>query len=245
MITCYIVDDEAHAIEVLERYIAQTPGVELVGSTENPLLALEAISQGKVEPEIVFADVDMPQLSGVDLADLIAPHARVVFTTAYPNFAVDAFDKNAVDYLLKPITYERFLKSLNKIRERRPASPACAKPLEEACYFFVKSEVKGKLERVDLADILYVEALHNYVRIHLTHKKIITYLTMKELEAQLPAASFSRVHKSFIVHNNKVKAVEGNQVLLENDTKIALGATHRDSFLANINARLVKSRRLP
>jgi DNA-binding LytR/AlgR family response regulator len=245
MITCYIVDDENHAISVLEQYIRQTPGMFLVGSQENPLLALDAFSRKQIEAEIVFVDVDMPQLSGVDLAEMIAPHARVVFTTAHASFAVQAFEKNAVDYLLKPITYERFLKSVSKIRERRKETPMSAKGREEAGYFFVKSETKGKMERVDLADILYVEALQNYVRIHLRHKRLITYLTMKEMEEYLPPANFSRIHKSFIVHHNKVKTVEGNQVVLENDTAITLGATFREEFLASINAKLVKSRRLP
>jgi DNA-binding LytR/AlgR family response regulator len=244
MITCYIVDDEAHAIQVLERYIRQTPGLQLLGSEENPLEALNAISQGLVRPEVVFADIDMPQLSGVKFAELIAPYTRVVFTTAYPDFALDAFDRNAVDYLLKPILYERFLRAVGRIRERRKELLEGTKA-GGAHYFFIKGEVKGKMVRINLKQLLYVEALQNYVRLHLEKEKLVTYLTMKEIEEYLLSAGFYRVHKSYIVHLDKVIAVEGNQVILENKAAIPLGASYREGFLECVNTRLLKSRRLP
>lgn len=245
MITCYIVDDEAHAIQVLTRYIQQTPGLLLLGSEENPLLALEAITGGRQQPDIVFADVEMPQLSGVKLAELLAPHARIVFTTAYSGFALDAFDRNAVDYLLKPILYERFLVTVTRIRERRHTlSPCAAKQAAEA-YCYVKGTGKGKMIRVAFNQILYIESMQNYLRLHLQDETVITYLTLQEFGEHLPASGFARVHKSFIVPYAKVLAVEGNQVLLENNTLIPLGPAYRESFLQNVNARLIKSKRLP
>ncbi|SIT95247.1 LytR/AlgR family response regulator transcription factor [Pontibacter indicus] len=243
MITCYIVDDEAHAIQVLTRYIQQTPGLQLLGSEENPLLALDAITRGLYKPDIVFADVEMPQLSGVKLAELLAPHTRVVFTTAYSGFALDAFDRDAVDYLLKPILYERFLVSVTRIRERRNAlSPFSGK---EEAYCYVKGDSRGKLVRVVLSHIQYIQAMQNYLILHLRDKKVITYLTLQELEERLPAGAFTRVHKSFIVPYAKVHTVEGNQVILENQDVVPLGPSYREPFLQNVNARLIKSKRLP
>lgn len=243
MITCYIVDDEAHAIQVLTRYIQQTPGLQLLGSEENPLRALDAITRGLYKPDIVFADVEMPQLSGVKLAELLAPHTRVVFTTAYSGFALDAFDRDAVDYLLKPILYERFLVSVTRIRERRNAlSPFSGK---EEAYCYVKGDSRGQLVRVVLSHIQYIQAMQNYLILHLRDKKLITYLTLQELEERLPAGAFTRVHKSYIVPYAKVHTVEGNQVILENLAVVPLGPAYRDHFLQNVNARLIKSKRLP
>lgn len=245
MISCYIVDDEAHAIQVLTRYVEQTPGLLLLGSEENPLQALDAITRGQYQPDIVFADVEMPQLSGVKLAELLAPHTRVVFTTAYSGFALEAFDRNAVDYLLKPILYERFLVTVTRIRERRQPLSPCAARMGDEAYCYVKGDGKGKMVRVAFDQIRYVESMQNYLRLHLPEETLITYLTLQEFEEYLPASMFSRVHKSFIVPYAKVLAVEGNQVILENKVMIPLGPAYRDNFLQNVNARLIKSKRLP
>lgn len=242
---CFAVDDEAHALEVLSRYIQKTPGLNLIGSEVNPLVALDAITEGRVRPDITFVDVDMPQLSGVELAELINTYTTVVFTTAYPDYAFQAFEKNAVDFLLKPISYERFLKTISKVKEKLVRSSTAKGNQEEKDYFFVKSEVKGKMVRVDTDEIDYIEALQNYVKIHTSEGILTTYLTMKEVEEHLPESKFSRVHKSFIVNNAKVKALEGNQILLDNKSVIALGANYRFAFLETINAKLVKSKRTP
>lgn len=245
MITCFVVDDEAHAIEVLQRYIEKTPGLQLIGTEENPLLALEDIAGGRLSPEIVFVDIDMPQLSGVELAELLKRYTGVVFTTAYADYALQAFDTNAVDYLLKPITYERFLQAVNKIRESIHAK-ACLPPRHvDLGYIFIKSDMKGKMVKVTLEEILYIEALQNYIKIHLANGIHVTYLTMKEIEEHLPPHSFTRVHKSFIVSLAKVKAVEGNQLHLLDNSVIPIGASYRESVMQSVHARLVKSKRLP
>lgn len=245
MTTCFIVDDETHAIEVLARYVQNTPGLELAGSEENPLNALQLLSEGSVRADITFVDVDMPQLSGVDLAALINSYTTVVFTTAYPDYAFQAFEKNAVDYLLKPITYERFLKGISKVREHLAGKSTSVTTKEENAYFFVKSEVKGKLVRVDMEDIQCIEALQNYVKIYSTASTLTTYLTLKEVEEHLPADRFSRVHKSFIVNNAKVRALEGNQIILDNKQVVALGTNYRAGFLKAIQSRVLKSKRTP
>lgn len=241
MKTCFIVDDEAHAIEVLARYVQKTPGLDLIGSEENPLLALEAISSGRVSPYITFVDVDMPQLSGLNLAGLISSHTHVIFTTAFPDYALQAFDKDATDYLLKPISYERFLRSIQKIPAFTSRNTV---PYEEERYFFIKTETKGKLARVDFEDITHIEALQNYVKIHMgAGTPTITYLTMKEIERDLPSSMFIRVHKSFIVNKTKVRGIEGNTITLDDKSSLPLGASYRNAFLERINRKLWKSNR--
>lgn len=240
MTTCYVVDDEQHAIDVLSRYIQNTPGLKLVGLEENPLHALDTITSGKVSADITFLDVDMPQLSGVDLAGLINSCTTVVFTTAYPDYAFQAFEKNAVDYLLKPISYERFLRAVAKVKES--LKPKAKK--QEDAYFFIKADVKGKFVKVSIEDIVYVEAMQNYVRIQTSSERLTTYLSMKEIEEHLPTADFTRVHKSFIVNNAKVKSVEGNQIMLSNENSVSLGPSYRATFLEMINAKLLKSKRI-
>ncbi|WP_276498244.1 LytR/AlgR family response regulator transcription factor [Pontibacter litorisediminis] len=243
MTTCYVVDDERHALDVLARYIQNTPGLELKGAEENPLRALDAITSGKVSADITFLDVDMPQLSGIDLAGLINSCTTVVFTTAYPDYAYQAFDKNAVDYLLKPISYERFLRAIAKVKETLKPRQTAAAVEQDSGYFFVKADVKGKFVKVILEDIIFVEAMQNYVRISTPSEKLTTYLSMKEIEEHLPSGDFTRVHKSFIVHNARVKSVEGNQITLTDESTVTLGPSYRTAFLEMINAKLLKSKR--
>lgn len=245
MIKCYIIDDETHAIAVLERYITQTPGLELAGSQENPLVALQAFQSGQVQADMAFVDVDMPQLSGVELAGLLRPYTGIVFTTAFSNYAVEAFEQNAVDYLLKPIPYERFLRSVDKVHEHLRFKAAPTSTLGTGDYFFIKGEVKGKMIRIQLEEITHIEALQNYIKIHTDSGTHITYLMMKEIEEHLPTDRFFRVHKSFIVHLNRVIGVEGNQVLLDRGSSVPLGARYRESFLGQVTTKLLKSRRLP
>jgi len=241
MIKCFVVDDEAHALAALSGYIQKTPGLELVGAEENPLVALHAITGGKVAPDVVFADVDMPELTGVELAGLIHMHTEIVFATAYPDYALQAFEKNAIDYLVKPISYERFLQSVSKIRSRVKPKGKPAQEKEDA-YFFVQGEVKGKMTKVHFDDITYIEALQNYIKIHTSCGALITHLTMKKIEERLPEEKFSRIHKSIIVSNAKVKKVNGNQITLDDNSPLVLGASYRDAFLSKISEKLLKSR---
>lgn len=244
MTTCYIVDDEHHAIEVLARYIQNTPGLWLVGSEENPLQALDAIASGKIVADITFLDVDMPQLSGVDLAGLINSRTTVVFTTAYPDYAYQAFEKNAADFLLKPISYERFLRAVSKVKDLQQPRPIIPSTERNDGYFYIKTDVKGKFVRVNFGEINYVEAMQNYVCIQTSTEKLITYLSMKEVEEHLPAPDFARVHKSFIVHLPKVKSIEGNQVVLGNGTVVPIGLSYKTALLELINGKLLKSKRM-
>ena len=240
MFTCYVVDDEPHAIETLVSYIDKAPGLELLGSSTNPLEALDLINTS-VHPDITFLDVDMPQLSGLDLAGLISDRTAVIFTTAFPNHALAAFEKNAVDYLLKPISFERFLNSVKKVSVQLRAH--IQNPAND--HIFIKANIKGKVTRLNFTDIVYVESIKNYVIIYTEKEKMITYLTMKELEAALPPEKFFKVHKSFMVNSERIKTVNGVNILLQNEMMIPLGQMYKTALQDYINAKLVRSSRLP
>ncbi|PWG80750.1 LytR/AlgR family response regulator transcription factor [Pararcticibacter amylolyticus] len=239
--TCYIVDDEFHAIEILEEYIGKTDGLKLIGTTTNPLHALSEI--GKTHfPDVIFADVDMPQLSGLEFAGYVSVYSLIIFTTAHPRFAVQAFEKEAFDFLVKPVQYQRFLKSIQKARKHL-ASKETASPPKEEDFFFAKSEFKGKIIRFEFAEIVFVKSEGNYIEINLENEKHLVYLTMAEIEQFLPEEHFSRVHKSTIINNRKIKAVEGNRIFLVNGEKIDIGTTFRIPFLEKLSKRLLNSKR--
>jgi two-component system LytT family response regulator len=239
-ITTYIIDDEYHAVEVLTDYIGKTPGLTLTGSSTDPLQALEAITTMQA-PLLTFLDVDMPGLSGIELGKLISGSTKVIFTTSYREFGPEAFELGAADYLLKPISYERFLKCVQKIRTE--LSSKDDQHVKEPFSFFVKTDIKGKLVRIMANDIIYISSDQNYLHIHLSHEKIKAYLTMSELLEQLPAAQFCRTHRSYIVNLNCVKGVEPGQIRLSNQVVIDLGRTYRDELMQRLNSTLIISHR--
>lgn len=239
MFSCYVVDDEPHAVETLASYIKKAPGLELAGSSNNPLEALELINNS-IQPDITFLDIDMPQLSGLDLAGLISDRTAIIFTTAFPDYALGAFEKNAADYLLKPISFERFLTSVKKVSTH--IKTHIPDPAND--HIFIKTNIKGKVTRLNFSDIVYVESIKNYVIIFTADEKLITYLTMKELEAALPSERFFRVHKSYIVNADRIKTVNGVNILLQNNIPIPLGQIYKTALQDYINAKLVSSSRL-
>ena len=163
-LTCYIVDDEHHAVKILRRYIEQTEGLELVGYATNPVTGLNEVTRTD-SPALTFLDVDMPELSGMEFAGLANLHTEIIFTTSFPEYAVEAFEKEAFDYLLKPISYERFLKSIKKAKKAALARQH--KPVAGDDFFFITTEIKGKMVKIAISDIIYVEAAQNYVQLHL------------------------------------------------------------------------------
>lgn len=242
MITCYVIDDEDHAIETLSDLIEQTPGLSLLGSTTNPLAGLEYLTSSTA-PDITFVDINMPELSGIEFASLVSNATKIVFTTAYPNYGVEAFEKEAFDYLLKPITPKRFLQTILKYKNLAGKAPAAPATADE--YFYVKCDVKGKMTRIKLADITYIEGALNYVIIHLIdNKQQITYLTMSELQNSLADSTFSRIHRSYIVNNTMVKHISGNTIILDDKTILNIGNSYKDSFFENLNKRLIKTKRM-
>jgi DNA-binding LytR/AlgR family response regulator len=230
MISCLVVDDEQSAVDLLCAFIRKTPFLTLAGATTNPLEALNLLQAQPVD--LLFLDIHMPQLSGLDLMRLLPGRTRVVLTTAYSEFAVQGFELEALDYLLKPIAFERFLKAAQKARPATAPLPVTApETATPADYIFVKTESKGKMTKVDFADIVYVEGLKNYVSIQTLDDRVVTLLNIKDLEERLPARHFMRVHKSYIVSLDKIRALDGNQIFLKGmNTFVPLGDTYRAAF---------------
>jgi DNA-binding LytR/AlgR family response regulator len=207
-ITTLIVDDEFLALNLLEHYIEQVPDLALSGRFKSPLEAAQRLQEGDIQ--LLFLDIQMPTLSGNHLLRTLKHPPVTVFTTAYTDYAVEAFELNAVDYLLKPFSFERFLQAVNKAKELlRPAALPVV-PQESKDYFSVK--VDGKVVRIPFEEILFIEGLKEYVRIVCQDARHVTLASLKDLEELLPATNFLRVHKSFIVAKNKVQALDGNRL---------------------------------
>lgn len=238
MIRCLIVDDEWDALDVMTHYVQQTPILHLVKATTNPLEALQIVATQKVD--LLFLDIQMPQLSGLDLAKAIAGRARVILTTAYSEFAVDAYDLEVVDYLLKPIPFPRFLTAVQRAARQINESDAAALPAAEEDYIFVKTESKGKLLKIELAHIDYIEAANNYVAVVQGGKKTLVYTTMKDMEERLPKKGFIRVQKSFIVPIARIAGIEGNKLLLKNvAAEIVIGESYKPALMEIIRSRMI------
>ncbi|MEI6408520.1 MAG: LytTR family DNA-binding domain-containing protein [Bacteroidota bacterium] len=242
MLNVLIVDDEPLALDVLETYIAQMPELRLVKRCSNALEANEAIKSNEVD--LMFLDIQMPQLTGIDFVKTLTRPPMIVFTTAYPNYAIQGFDLNALDYLLKPISIERFMKAVNKAveqsdlmhREVPPANGAATTPSNDGLdFFFVKAD--KKLVKVNFEDIIYIEGLKDYVIIRLMNGRVITLQTMKSLEDRLPHGRFKRIHRSYIVAMDKITAIEGNMVEVQEKAQaklLPIGKNYRDDLLEMI-----------
>ena len=207
MIKCIIVDDEPHAIEVLDHYVKQTPHLQLVASFTNPIEALQLFGRQKID--LVFLDIQMPEISGIDFIKAIQGKSKVILTTAYSEFALEGYDLYVVDYLLKPIRLPRFLAAVQKVVEQLNAinETHLHPEIVEGDYIFVKTESKGKLLKINLGDIDFIESMKNYVAIHRGGQKTLVYTSMKELEERLPKKQFLRVHKSFIIPVSRITRV--------------------------------------
>ena len=239
MYTCYIIDDEEHAIDTLVGYVDRYPGLNLVGSNINPLKAIDEIINSENEIDIVFLDVDMPELSGLDVADIISSHSSIIFTTAFPNYAVQAFEKNGSDFLLKPISFERFTKSVTKVQNLIKTQKAAGNTAEED-HFFINPGGKGKVVQLSYSDILYIEGLKNYVVIYTADNKYITYLSIQEVEKSIPLTKFTRIHKSFIVNIDKIKYIDSNEVFIAQNIQLPIGRLFKDHFFDLVHAKTLK-----
>lgn len=239
MIKAIIVDDEPLALDVLETYIEKMPELSLVAKCENALEANEALKNNDVD--LMFLDIQMPQITGVEFLKSLNNPPEVIFTTAYPDYAVEGFELNAVDYLLKPISLDRFMKAVNKVSEKigSKGNDAPSGTVEmEGDFFFVKAD--KKLIKVDFDDIIYIEGLKDYVIIRQEAGRVITLQTMKSLETKLPETIFKRVHRSYIVNIHKINAVVGNmlEVTEKGQTKhIPIGKNYREELLNIINLK--------
>lgn len=237
MITCIIVDDEPHAIEVLDHYVKQTPHLQLAATFTNPIEALQLIGKQKID--LVFLDIQMPEISGIDFIKTIQGKSKVILTTAYSEFALEGYDLYVVDYLLKPIRLPRFLAAVQKAVEQINA--ANENSAAEDDYIFVKTESKGKLLKINLADIDFIESMKNYVAIHRGGQKTLVYTSMKELEERLPKKHFLRVHKSFIIPIPRITGIEGNLVRLQNVAAgVLIGENYKAELMEIIKGKMIQ-----
>ncbi|MDQ3279172.1 MAG: LytTR family DNA-binding domain-containing protein [Bacteroidota bacterium] len=240
MINCLVVDDEQHAIDILKHYISQTPFLHLSAATTNPVEALQLLSEHPVD--LIFLDIQMPELSGIDFIRAIGGKANVILTTAYSEFALESYELGVVDYLLKPIRFARFLQAVQKVSQGKEDGSVAAEAVQpEDDYIFVKTESKGKLLKINLADIDYIEGMKNYVAIHCSGKKTLVYTSMKELEERLPQKSFLRVHKSFIIPIAKITGIEGNLLRLKDvKEEILIGESYKTDLMEIIRGKMIQ-----
>ena len=215
-INCLIIDDEPLARKGLKEYIADADFLNLLGEFDNPLKASQLLGTGEVQ--LIFLDIEMPKITGMDFFKSLQNAPQVIFTTAYPQYALDGFEVNALDYLVKPFSFERFLKAAMKAKEfyevrQKNMNPGGVNDLKPD-HFYIKSD--SRLVKIFYDNILFAEALQNYVVIHTPDKKYITYLTFKSVEDYLPADKFIKVHKSYIISAAKIDSIEGNEIRIGN-----------------------------
>ena len=238
-ISCMIVDDEPLAVKLLESFVAKTPQLKLLGSFTDSVEAINAIKEQ--QPDLLFLDIQMPQLNGLELSRMVPENTRIVFTTAFDQYAVDGFRANALDYLLKPISYADFMEACNKalqwfqLVQQNEQQPA-VKAEEEPTSIFVKSEYK--LLQINLDDIRYIEGLKDYVKIYTEQSPhpILSLMNMKAIEQMLPASRFIRVHRSFIVQKSKIREIERNRIVF-GDVYIPIGDSYKQAFQDFINSK--------
>jgi DNA-binding LytR/AlgR family response regulator len=237
-IWCVVVDDEPLALKLMADYVQKTPFLALKEQTTSPMRAIELIQAGEVD--LLFLDIQMPELTGLQLMKIIGHKCKVILTTAYPDYALDGYEFDVIDYLLKPITFDRFLVAAHKARERLITEPAiqvqtgavAAPPA--ASYIFVKTEYK--IQKIDLAGILYMEGLRDYVAIYTTTGKILTLQSMKSFQEQLPESNFIRVHKSYLVALDKIQFIERNRIVIDGNY-IPIGETYQEGFQQRLNMK--------
>jgi two-component system LytT family response regulator len=240
--TCIIIDDEQHAIDVLEHYVRQTPDLQLLASFTNPLEALQFLN--KTPADLLFLDIQMPEISGLDLIRAIPNRTKAILTTAYSEFVTEGFELEVTDYLLKPVPFPRFLKAVQRVQQALTNSnakePADTGELTDD-YFFVKTELKGKILKINFREIDYIEGEKNYVAIYHAGIKTMALLNMKDLEDRLPGRYFMRIHRSYIIPLEKIVAIEGNTVSLRGiKEKILLGDTYRAAFLERMKGKIMQ-----
>lgn len=228
MIRCIAIDDEPLALQKIGGYIDKTPFLEKIALFESAFEAIERIQQEDID--LMFVDINMPDLNGMDFVKSLTNAPRVIFTTAYSEYAIEGYKVDAVDYLLKPIDYNDFLKAVEKARKRMGSEEQKAAVVESnEKFLFIKSEYK--IVRINLSDILYVEGMREYLRIHIQNQPaVMALMSMKKMEEYLPGEQFMRVHRSFIVNLEKVTAIQRKRIIFGKDEYIPVSDQYKDAF---------------
>lgn len=229
ILNCVIIDDEPMARKLLQEYIEETDFLKLVGAAENPVKAVGLIKSQPVD--LIFLDINMPKMNGMEFIRSSHNLPMVIMTTAYGQYALEGFEMAVIDYLVKPFSLERFLKAAQKALELKVLKSNAAAEKPGPDHFYVKCN--GKLTRVNHDELLYIEALANYITIYTTSEKLVVYLTIKGILEKLPAQQFIQVHKSAIVNIDKIVSIEGNQLTV-GDKKITIGLSYHDEVMDRI-----------
>lgn len=225
---CLVVEDEPLAQNVLKKFIAEHPLLELAAVCADAIEAQQWLA--REQADIVFLDINLPRLSGISFLKSLSRPPLVIFTTAYPEFAVEGFELDAIDYLVKPFSFERFLRAVNKVLEKLERKGPGGSNVAPAS-IFIKAD--KKVYKINLADILYIEALDDYVKVVTTQSNYLVHDTLKSLQEELPADLFIRVHKSYIIAGSKIVFIEGNYVKI-GDKDIPIGASYREVVFARL-----------
>lgn len=226
ILSCIIIDDEPLARKGLKEYIADTGFLYLKGEFENPVKAMEVMNGMNID--LIFLDIQMPRLSGIEFLNVLPHPPLVIITTAYPQYAVEGFEYNAVDYLVKPFSFERFYKAAVRARAMLLQQEAKNSSGE---YFFIKSD--NKLIKIAYDEILFIEALQNYIAVHTKDHKYISYLTFKSVESNLPVEHFLKIHKSYIVALRYVESIEGNLVKIGKNL-LPIGRSYKEEVMKRL-----------
>ena len=235
MIQCIIVDDEPIAREILENHLSKIPKVHVIASCKNALEAFTVINAEKVD--LIFLDINMPQISGLSFAKSINKNIKIIFTTAYREYAVDGFDLQAVDYLLKPISFERLLQAINKYMNENTGSLTQSFgdiQQEKIDYIFVRSD--RKMVKICFDEIKYIESISDYIKIHLTDKSVITRETISNIEAKLPQQDFIRTHRSFIVSLSSINSFTNEYIEIGN-SEIPISRSYKNEVLQKLEKK--------
>lgn len=222
------VDDEPLALELLTEYIEETPELELIKTSLDPSSVKHAVEELGVD--LLFLDVQMPGMTGIEVVKQIQGSCDIILTTAFPQYALDGFELDVTDYLLKPIAFDRFTRAIQKIVERKKLETLAegeAGANAEPDHFFVKTD--HKMQRIEFSDVLYVEGLKDYVSIYTYSGRVVTLQAMKRMEEFLPVKRFMRVHRSYIVAMDKIQQIEKNRIIIEGQ-EIPIGETYKEAF---------------
>lgn len=233
-INCLIVDDEPLSLEILQKYIEDIPALQLTRSCNNAFEAMEAIEEERID--LIFLDINMPKLSGIQLAKTLSYPMEIIFTTAYPEFAVEGFEMNAIDYLVKPFDFERFLKAVNKyksITNHRYFSENSQDTEKNENVIWLKAD--KKLHRVEVSDIVYIEATGDYLKFVCKKTKFIVHNRMQTMEEELEKYNFCRIHRSYIIQITKIDFIEANRVGI-GGVELPVGASYKEIFQKKLNA---------
>lgn len=230
MSSCIIIDDEAPARALISEYVKKLPHLKLLGEYKTPMEAYDVLNRSSVD--IIFLDIQMPGMTGLEFIKTLSHKPKIIITTAYSEYALDGYDLDVIDYLMKPISFERFVRAVNKCTSNYGTANTGSDPkISKRDYMLVKAD--RQTHKVYFRDILYIEGLKEYVSFILENERIIALETMKSLEEELPHDSFMRIHKSFIVNTTRVKSLSGNQVQI-GDKKIPIGQSYREKVLNDL-----------